>query len=122
MTKRINGLQSQLSELNKGVEDLVRQTLAKGTLLEAFETHVAKFEQELAEQKRLEDDEKFAEKIMKSADVSQRTLEEDGKFEEDSKKSNVNVVRGTIASQNLPGYVASQAFGNNVENFPNRKI
>lgn len=121
MTRRVNGLQSQLSELNKGVEDLVRQTLAKGTLLEAFETHVAKFEQELAEQKRLEDDEKFAEKIMKSADNSQRTLEENTPYEEDSRKTNVNVVRGTIASQNIPGYTASQAFGNNIENFPNRK-
>lgn len=121
MTRKIQSLQSQLSELDKGVEDLVRQTLAKGTLLEAFETHVAKFEQELAEQKRLEDDEKFAEKIMKTADVSQRTLEEDTPYEEDSRKTNVNVVRGTIASQNIPGYTASQAFGNNIENFPNRK-
>ena len=121
MTKRVQNLQSQLTELNEGVEDLVRQTIAKGTLLEAFETHVAKFEQELAEQKRLEEDEKFAEKIMKSADNSQRTLEEDTPYEEDSKKSNLNIPRATIASQNIPGYTASQVFGNNIESFPNRK-
>jgi len=121
MTRKVENLQSQLAELNSGVDDLVRQTIAKGTLLEAFETHVAKFEQELAEQKRLEEDEKFAEKIMKSADNSQRTLDEETPYEEDNRKSNINVVRGTVASQKLPGYVASQTFGNNIESFPNRK-
>jgi len=121
MTRKVQRLQSQMSELESGVEDLVRQAIAKGDLLEAFETSVAKFEQELAEQSRLEEDEAFAERIMKTADSSQRTLEEGTEYEEDNKKTNLNIPRATVASQNLPGYAASQAFGNNIESFPNRK-
>jgi hypothetical protein len=120
MTKKVEKLESQLAELQTGLDDLIGQQMAKAKLLEAFETNVAKFEQELAEERKLQEDEKFAEKIMKTADISQRTLEEDTPYEEDNKKSNINVVRGTVASQKLPGYVASQAFGNNIESFPNR--
>jgi predicted nucleic acid-binding Zn-ribbon protein len=121
MTNKINKLEKQIKELQSGLDDLVNQSAAKGKLLEAFEEHVAKFERELAEEKRLEEDEAFAERIMKTADPSQRTLEDSEPFEEDSKKTNTNIPRSTIASQNLPGYVASQIFGNNLESFPNRK-
>lgn len=121
MTKKVQDLESQLSELRDGLEDLIRQSAAKQAILDVFESQVAKFEQEIAEEKKLEQDDKFAQKIMGTADISQRTLEGTTPYEEDSKKTNQDVVRGSVASQKLPGYVASQVFGNNINNFPNRE-
>jgi len=40
--------------------------------------------------------------------------------ETDNKKSNTNVIDGSIASQKIPGYQRSVLFGNKFQNFPNK--
>jgi hypothetical protein len=121
LSKKIENLQKDLTELESGLEDLVNQSVAKGKLLEAFETNVAKFEQELAEEQRLQQDDAFVSMIMKTGDNSQRTIESEETYEEDSKKTNTNIPRSTIASQNIPGYERSNAFGNNLPNLPEKE-
>ena len=121
MSKRMENLKKDLAELETGLEDLINQQIAKAKLLEAFETSVAKFEQEIAEEQRLQKDEAFVNMIMKTGDNSQRNIESEEEYEEDSKKTNTNIPRATIASQKLPGYERSNAFGNNLPNLPEKE-
>jgi hypothetical protein len=121
LSKRMEDLQENLKELETGLTDLINQQMAKAKLLEAFETSVAKFEQELAEEQRLQQDDAFVNMIMKTGDTSQRTIESSEEYEEDSKKTNTNIPRATIASQNIPGYERSNAFGNNLPNLPEKE-
>jgi hypothetical protein len=121
LSKRTEDLQENLKELEAGLDDLINQQIAKAKLLEAFETSVAKFEQELAEEQRLQQDEAFVNMIMKTGDSSQRTIESEEPYEEDSRKSNTNIPRATVASQKIPGYERSQTFGNNLPNLPEKE-
>jgi hypothetical protein len=121
LSKRTEDLQENLKELEAGLDDLTNQQIAKAKLLEAFETSVAKFEQELAEEQRLQQDEAFVNMIMKTGDTSQRTIESEEPYEEDSRKSNTNIPRATVASQKIPGYERSQTFGNNLPNLPEKE-
>jgi len=114
LSKKVADLQENLNELRTGLKDLMNKQEAKAILLQAFEESVAKLEQKMAEEEKLQQDEAFVRMIFGTADRSQRTIESGEAFEEDSKKSNKDIPRATIASQNIPGYARSVAFGNNL--------
>jgi predicted nucleic acid-binding Zn-ribbon protein len=80
MSKRMENLKKDLAELETGLEDLINQQIAKAKLLEAFETSVAKFEQEIAEEQRLQKDEAFVNMIMKTGDNTQRNIESEEEY------------------------------------------
>lgn len=119
--RTVTELREQLDEIVNNLSSIEKELSAKEQILSRFEVVAAEYQRITEENRKLQEDEAFAERVMKTADVSQRTLEDSEPFEEDSKKTNTNIPRSTIASQNLPGYAASQMFGNNLENFPNRK-
>lgn len=118
LSKKVADLQENLNELRTGLIDLMNKQEAKGILLQAFEESVAKLEQQMAEEEKLQQDEAFVRMIFGTADRSQRTIESGEAFEEDSKKTNKDIPRATIASQNIPGYARSVAFGNNLNTLP----
>ena len=120
LDKRSQGLREQLQELETGLNSLIEESIAKGKLLDAFETTVKQIEEERAQQELLQKSDTFIKAILGTHDVSQRNIEEEEGFEEDSKKTNLNVVKSGIPSQNLPGYANANQFGNNFEDFENK--
>ena len=120
LEKRSQFLAKRIPELEAQLGELIEESIAKGKLLEAFETTVKQIEEERAQQELLQKSETFINSILGTHDLSQRNIEEEDGFEEDSKKTNLNVIKSGIPSQNLPGYANANQFGNNFYDFENK--
>jgi hypothetical protein len=127
MEKKVDRLSAQLKELEKGLDDLINQSVAKGALLEAFQKAADAYEQKVEQEKKFAENTELIKKFLGTADsgISIETNEED--YEADAKKSDMAVVTGTTAPSELfaggelaPHHVRANQFGANLETLPNR--
>jgi hypothetical protein len=75
----------------------------------------------IEEENKILKNEKFVKTLVDTLDnTGVFTASNKAGSETDNKKSNTNVINGSIASQKIPGYQRSVLFGNKFQNFPNK--
>jgi len=127
MEKRADKLSAQLKELEKGLDELINQSVAKGALLEAFQKAAEAYEQKVEQEKKFAENTELIKKFLGTADSGISIETTEGEYEADAKKSDMAVVTGTTAPSELfaggelaPHHVRANQFGANLETLPNR--
>jgi len=123
LTKKSEKLREQLKELSSGVDDLIKEQIAKATTLEAFEDAAERYRQQQAEEKRIKNNEALMGELMGSADPGLQTRTYDKAHETSSKKSDMSVVLSTTtpSKSDQPHVKRANLFGINFGKFTQAK-
>jgi len=127
MEKRAEKLTAQLIELEKGLNELVNKSIAKGIVMEAFQKAAEEYEKKVEQEKLFVKNTKLIKKFLGTADESVPTEQTDESYEADAKKDDMAVVTSTtvpsaeFSGKDLaPHHQRANQFGANIENLPNR--
>jgi hypothetical protein len=121
-------LVAQIKELEKGLDNLIEQSLTKGKMLEILNDVIVAYEQKVEQERVFVENEKLIKKFLGTADTGVSVERYEEGYEPDAKKSDMAVVTGTTSPSELyakeklaPHHERANAFGANMDKFPNRE-
>ena len=127
MEGRAAKLAAQIKELEKGIDQLVNQSIAKGIVMEAFQKAAEEYEKRIEQEKLFVKNTKLIKRFLGTADTGVINEPYDESYEPDAKKDDIAVVTGTTVpsvefskGELAPHHVRANQFGANIENLPNR--
>ena len=123
LTKKAEKLREQLKELSSGVDDLIKEQIAKSTILQAFEDAAERYREQKAEEDRIKNNQALMGELMGSADPGLQTRAYDKAHETVSKKSDMSVVLSTTtpSKSDQPHVKRANLFGINFGKFTQAK-
>jgi len=123
LTAKVNKLKEQLSGLPSELDSLIKEQIAKATILEAFEEAAERYKQKKSEEDRIKNNEALMAEMMGSADPGLQTRVYDKAYEAESKKSDLSVVLSTTtpSKSDQPHVKRANLFGINFGKFTQAK-
>lgn len=127
MSKKLLDLEKQINELSKGLDKVIAEQVAKGAVLDAFQTVAENYEKKKAEELKFKQDKALIDSVFKSMDTSVlNNFTNDKDWEPENKKDALQVVTSTKVPSQIYSkeplaehHKRSNRFGNRLDSLRN---